>query len=360
MKIFLEPADWDKELHEPKPVIQLNVSTKSYIGETATSGPTAVERSKLPCMYHRPNNFSTLPQLITCDIGTVLWSISKSAFDPRIIRGILADVHKRASYPLFLPAGVNIEEMEKVWHDMQFNPAAPVDVPFKTELFRPAPRSVQVLRRLSRKGQNDLDRAVREQEGRDKLVLGLPNDAREMVPLLARAHGDLGSGPLSGPGVGEGSARPDGSTITPGLPAEPQYFEGAREQATSSVMNAAAEQEQEWARGDAVPSTMTSRIVGPDTVDVGEQAGQIFQTVPLPGTNAGCSDFVSESTVVHLEEMLSEDQRRIVGDTDDGQLTAVRSRPAHHIFSRSAERNSKSLRLIEDLKRDLRNADKID
>lgn len=292
----------------------------------------------------------------------MLWSITKSAFDPRIIQGNLADAHKRAFYPLFLPAGVNKEEMKKVWHDMQFNPEAPVDVPFKAELFRPATKSVQVLRRLSRKGQSYLDCAVREQEGRDKLVLGLPNDAREMAPLLAQAHGGLGSGPLSGPSIGEGSARPVGSTTTPSPSAQPQYFEGAREQATSSVMDAAAEQEQERAEGDAVPPMMTSRIVGPDTVDVGEQAGQLFRTGPLPGANARSSDFVSESTVVHLEEMLTEDQKRIVGDTDDGQLTAVRRKPTHHIFSRSGavERNSKSLQLIEDMKRVLRNADKID
>jgi hypothetical protein len=267
----------------------------------------------------------------------VLWSISKPALDSPIIRQNVAAAHKRALYPFFLPTGVEMQDMEKVWHDMQFNPAAPVDVPFKAELFCPAPKSVLVLRELSRQGQSYLDCTARAQEGRDKHVLGLPNDAREMAPLLADAHGDLGSGPLSAPSIGEGSSRPVGCTITPGPPADSQYFEGTGEQVTSSVMAAATDQEQEWAE-DAVPPMITS----------------------LPGTNARSGDFVSESTVVHLEEMLSDDQRRMVQDTAGGQMTAVRPSPARRIFSRSgaAERNSKSLGLIKDLKKSLRDADK--
>ena len=224
-----------------------------------------------------------------------------------------------------------MKDMEKVWHDMQFNPAAPVDVPFKAELFSPAPKSVLVLRRLSRRGQIYLGCPAREQEGREKRVLGLPNDARETAPLLAQAHADLGSGPLSAPSIGEGSSRPVGCTVTPSLPADSQYFEATGE---SSVMAAATDQEQEWVE-DEDPLMMTS----------------------LPGTNAG----ISKSTVAHLEEMLSDDQRKIVGDIGGGQMTAVRPSRAQHISSRSgtAERNSKSLRLIKGLKRSLRDADKV-
>ncbi|KAH9179300.1 mitochondrial protein Pet127-domain-containing protein [Lactarius sanguifluus] len=322
LKVFLEPADWDEELHGHRPVIQLDVWTKHYI-------------------------------------GTVLWSISKSAFDPWVIRENLAAARKRASHPLILPTGVDLQDMEKVWQELQFNPTAPVDVPFKPELFRPAPMSVQVLRQLAHKGQSYLDAAAREQGGRDKFVLGLPNDAREMAPLLAQAHGDPGGGPLSAPSVSGGSSSPVASTT--GLPAESQNFEGTREPDTSSAID----QEQEAARRDVVPPMMTSRTPSPATVDVGEQADQTFRTVSHPpGTNGGRSgDFVSESTVAHLEEMLSEE---LVGDYQDqasagGQMTAVRPEPAHHIHSRSgaAERNSKAHQLIEDMKGDLRNADQL-
>lgn len=353
LKVFLEPADWDEELRGPRPIIQLDVSTQSYIAEKATSGPSAIERSNLPCMCHRPQFLKSTPANHICDAGTVLWSVSKPAFDSRIIRGNLADARGRAFFPYNLPTGVNLRDMEKVWQELQFNPAAPVDVPFEAEMFRPAPRSAQVLRQLAQKGQIYLDRIAREQGGRDKFVLGLPNDAREMAPLIAHAHGDPSdSGPLSAPSIGEGS------TTATSLPTEPQNFEGTKESVTSST----TDQEQEWARrGDAVPPMMTApRTAGPATV--GEQADdQLFQTVPpLPGTNAGSGDFVSESTVVHLEEMLSEDQRRIVGDSAaGGQMTAaVRPRPASHIHPRT-ERNSKSLELIKDLERSLRDADEI-
>ncbi|KAH9065355.1 mitochondrial protein Pet127-domain-containing protein [Lactarius vividus] len=336
LKVFLEPADWDEELHGHRPVIQLNVSTQNYIDEMVVNGPSAVERSNLP--------------------WTVLWSVSKPTFDPWIIRGNLAAARKRASHPLILPTGVDMQGMEKVWQELQFNPAAPVDIPFNADSFRPAPRSVQVLRELARKGRSYLDTAAREQGGREKFVLGLPNDAREMAPLLAQAHRDPGGRPLSTPG---GGSSPVASTTS--LLAESQHFDGTRDSDASSTID----QEQETARRDVIQPMMTSRTPDPTTVvDVGEQAVQTFRTVSRPPrTNGGSGDFVSESTVAHLEEMLLEDQKRIVGDCLDrtsagGQITAVRPRPAHHIHSRSgvADRKSKLLRLVEDMKKSLRDA----
>jgi len=237
---------------------------------------------------------------------------------------------------------VDMQDMEKVWHELQFNPTAPVDVPFKADLFRPAPKSVQILRQLSRKGQSYVDCAAREQAGRDKFVLGLPNDACEMAPLLAHAHGNLGSGPLLAPNIGEGGSRPVGSTTAPDLPIESQYFEGTREPVTSSAVAAANAEEQEGAKRDTVPPMMTSRMVDSTTANVSEQAGQLFPTVPPPGTNAGSGEFVSESTVALLEEMLAEDQRRVVGDTADGQITAVRPRPSSPVRVRQNATASRS------------------
>ena len=288
------------------------------------------------------------------DAGTVLWSISKPTLDPCITRRNLAAAQERAFYPFCLPTGVEMQDMEKHWHELQFNPTAPVDVPFESEMVRPATRSVQVLRQLSRKGQSYLDFDAHEQGVREKLVLGLPNDASEMAPLLAHAHGNLGSGPLPVPSIGEGSSCPVGTTTTPSLPT---HFEGKKEPITPPVMARAVDQEQEWTAGPP----MTSRVVGPTTVDVGEQASKPFGTVP--GTKARSGDFVSKSTVSHLEEMLSKDQRRIVGHDAGGPMIAAHPKPAHHTFSDSgtAERHSKSSQLIKSLKRSLvRDADKID
>ena len=50
LKVFLEPAAWDEELHGSRPVIQLDVSVQNYIGESATDGSSAVAKSSLPCM----------------------------------------------------------------------------------------------------------------------------------------------------------------------------------------------------------------------------------------------------------------------------------------------------------------------
>lgn len=79
--------------------------------------------------------------------------------------------------------------MEKVWHGLQFNPVEPTEVPFKAELIRSPPKGVNILRQLSRNGRDYLERTMREQQGRPKLVLSLPNDAQQVAPLVALAHG---------------------------------------------------------------------------------------------------------------------------------------------------------------------------
>jgi hypothetical protein len=186
--VFIEPADPDEGHDQSASIIQLDVSTKSYVREEPTSGPSAVERSKLPCMLPiRIAHVRSTHQL--CTVGAVLWSVSKSALDPLVIRDNLAAVRKRAFSPLFLPKGVKWEKMEEFWNGLQFNPTAPVDIPFNFELFRSPPKSVQVLRELAGRGRNYLERTISKQEGRPKLVLGLPNDAQDVAPLLALAHG---------------------------------------------------------------------------------------------------------------------------------------------------------------------------
>lgn len=79
--------------------------------------------------------------------------------------------------------------MEKFWHELQFNPAAPVEVPFKPELIRSPPSGITSLRRLACRGRKRLERSLLRQRGKPKLVLGIPNDARTVAPLVALAHG---------------------------------------------------------------------------------------------------------------------------------------------------------------------------
>lgn len=138
--------------------------------------------------------FSTLSVIFSthqlCIVGTVLWSVSKSTPDPDVVRKNVASTRKRAAaYPLFLPRGVTLREMEKFWHELQFDPVAPVRVPFKAELFRSPPKNVILLRLLARKGRWRLEHSMHVQKGRPKLVLGIPDDAKNVAPLLALAHG---------------------------------------------------------------------------------------------------------------------------------------------------------------------------
>ncbi|KAI0304363.1 mitochondrial protein Pet127-domain-containing protein [Multifurca ochricompacta] len=279
LKVFLEPADWDEGAHGSRPVIQLDISTKSYIGEMATNGSSAVERSNLP--------------------WTVLWSISKSALDPRIIRGNLAAARQRAFHPLFLPTGVGIREMEKVWRELQFNPAAPVDVPFKADLFRPPPKSVQVLRRLARNGRNYLERTSQ--------------NGKEVAPLVAQAH-RVGKSVLD---------LVEGNTTT--LAHESQVLSGVQDpvELSENAMVNAISGDRDTAHRDMTSPIMEIQTTSPANVDTDldptrmtDQACRVPPVIP-PATSLaleaqiGRTEFISETTLTHLEEMLSEDQRKM-------------------------------------------------
>ncbi|KAI0250740.1 mitochondrial protein Pet127-domain-containing protein [Lactifluus subvellereus] len=352
LRVFLEPAEWDEELHGSKPVIQLDVSTKSYIGEMAASGSNAVDRSNFP--------------------WTVLWTVSKSALEPHILRRNLTATRRRAFYPLYLPDGVGMRDMEKVWHELQFNPVAPVEVPFKAELFRPPPRSVQVLRRLSRKGRDCLESTTRKLEGRPKLVLGLPNDAEEVAQFVALAHGDAGGvAHLASSGGRSDSDAVDSPTAI-GPSTEPRVSEGMHGQDRSGVEVANVVSDNQGAtHSGVVPPITELGTADPSTVDTGDRSSRIKEptrrpeVVPLETplaleTNAGDSDdFISEKTLAHLEEMLSEDQRRIVED-QDGLSAGARSRLLSRLVHHRPGAGSKSVQLIKDLRRHLRDADKMD
>jgi hypothetical protein len=140
-------------------------------------------------LYVIPSNvLSDLSAHQLCIVGTVLWSVSKSTLDPSIIRKNLAGARRRCLHKLFPPSGVELQEMENFWHGLQFNPVAPVEVPFMGSLFCQPPKAVKHLRLLARQGRVHLKRSLREQKGRPKFVLGIPNDAQMVAPLVALAH----------------------------------------------------------------------------------------------------------------------------------------------------------------------------
>jgi len=192
-------------------------------------------------LYVTPSNtlYSLSPhQLYT--VGTIHWSVSKSALDSDITYSKLTALRKRSNLPYFLPTRVGIRKMERVWHSLQFNPVAPVEVPFKAQLFRRPPKHVQVLRQLSRKGRKYLRLATRKQKGRPKLVLGLPNDARDVAPLVALAH-RTGS-----VGVNRRSRDKEGSNYKTAvnLPAESAGLQGPHKFSSVEVANVVSENQE--------------------------------------------------------------------------------------------------------------------
>lgn len=271
------------------------------------------------------------------------------ALDPHIIRKNLARARKRASYPRFFPKGVRIQDMEKFWHKLQFNPVAPTEVPFKAELFRPPPTSVRLLRRLSRRGRAYLEHTMCKQEGRPKLVLGLPNDAQEVAPLVASAHRPCLSQNGNWDAVDNNTTTTHPTESRPESVQRPGELSGvdvatvaSENQATAQkVMDPLMTELQTERPINAEPaSKQQSQIIGQTTRAHAVSSAIIFG----PETNASSGDdHIPETTLLHLEEMLSEDQRRIVEEQDDSsaiQTDRARSRrcralPTHTLRPRS-------------------------
>ena len=199
--------------------------------------------------------------------------------------------------------------MEKVWHELQFNPVAPTEVPFNAEFFRPPSESVQVLRRLSRNGRDYLKRTMRERQGRPKLVLGLPNDAQQIAPLVALAHGAR----LEQDAGGSDSGTID-NMVTTTCYAGPGGLEDVQGTVRASDVRA------ENIVADA--SEQSTRVMEPTT----------GHRVPPLVILEGGDDIIPKVTLTHLEEMLSEDQRSIV--KEQGNLSAVQSKRVRAILSR--------------------------
>lgn len=228
--------------------------------------------------------------------------------------------------------------MEKVWHGLQFNPVAPTEVPFKAEVFRSPPTSVKIIRQLSRNGRDYLERTMREQQGRPKLVLSLPNDAQQVAPLLALAHGSH----LTQNMCGSDSGTVDYTTTT------------TRSAGSGGLKD--------------VQGTVGASDVGVSKVVADATKQQTPATEPTTGRHAvplvileGDDDFIPEKTLTHLEEMLSEDQRRIVEEQDN--LSAVQPKRVRAMLSRldhGVAGRSKSHQLIIHLRGHLREALTID
>lgn len=285
--MFLEPAEWDDELQGSRPVIQLDLSIKQYIGESATNGPIAVERSSLPCMSSFPTLSAIFSTHELCIVGTVHWSVSKSTLDPNVVRNNIAGARKRASFPLFRPRGVSLRRMEQFWHELQFNPVAPVEVPFKAQLFHSPPKNIRLLRLVARKGRRRLEQSILEQKGRPKLVLGIPNDAQNVAPLLALAHG---------PGLVQTVSRSNPDAV---------------DNTTTSNLSENQEQTTRKAKKLQTAAPIDTSSQPSRTTEQTRQVHAVPKAKPFAqDTNAtGSGNFIPETKSVHSEGMLSENQR---------------------------------------------------
>jgi hypothetical protein len=230
-----------------------------------------------------------------CTVGTLLWSVSKSTLDQRHICKNLMATRRHSFFPLFLPTGMSIQEMEKVWHELQFNPAAPTEVPFKAELFRPASSGIHSLRRLSQQGRDYLERTMCERKDKPKLVWGLPNDAQVIAPLVALAHG-------------------------------PTELRGTED--VQGLLGLSDVQ-----TGRSIIAEVTSEHASATTQATSAHAVPLVTPSALETIISDADNHFPEEAITHLEDMLSEDQKRIA--EEQAAFSAIQSKRVRSMLSRS-------------------------
>ncbi|KDQ62374.1 hypothetical protein JAAARDRAFT_149198 [Jaapia argillacea MUCL 33604] len=141
MNVFVEPVEWNEEEQGPRPIIQLDLTSTSYLDNQEVRGPRAVSALELPWSIH--------------------WSISRSAKYEDEIRQNHIAARERQFRAWALPTGVTIEEMEERWKQMNFGGKKPEEIieavnDFDPTRFRDPTALVEGLRRLSREGRRHL------------------------------------------------------------------------------------------------------------------------------------------------------------------------------------------------------------
>lgn len=178
MYVWVEPAEWDGD-EEQKPVEQLRVEVKSYLGEDPVLGHRAVSqcwKPESPCkplivFQGRAEQSGAL-----AFAGTMEYKIQRLEVDQAKAKADLASAKEKMFKAHIVPAGVDAEDLEEYWQTLSHGNATErhsSEVNFDPGHFQTVvPPFIQTLRELSRKGRQESLDLEEKYKDAPKIVLG--------------------------------------------------------------------------------------------------------------------------------------------------------------------------------------------
>ncbi|KAK7056724.1 hypothetical protein VNI00_002441 [Paramarasmius palmivorus] len=188
MDVWVEPAEWDR-LDKPKPIKQLCVNARSFLGNTPVKGDVAVRGAH--------------------ETWTLHWTVTHMHASEETVRQNLKRAKERQFRAYTLPTGIDHSQIEDWWNGLNFsgkplpesvvqssqesiknetespaasdsletkpNDSVPMekDAQFFSDNFTEPDKGILALRRIARRGREISQQLAEEEKGKPKIVLGV-------------------------------------------------------------------------------------------------------------------------------------------------------------------------------------------
>ncbi|KAI0702286.1 mitochondrial protein Pet127-domain-containing protein [Cytidiella melzeri] len=149
LNIWIQPNGW-VGLGE-SPMVELKIIARNYVDDKYVEGWKVAD--------HLPDQ-----------AWSVNYEILTSSSDQHDIRERYRQAVEKQNYIFDLPSGVNINEMEELWQQMDFGGNGAPLSPFKPEMFRKPGYSTKMKRKLALEGKERLERLEQESIGKPVVV----------------------------------------------------------------------------------------------------------------------------------------------------------------------------------------------
>ncbi|KAI0086464.1 mitochondrial protein Pet127-domain-containing protein [Irpex rosettiformis] len=151
LKIWVQPHD--REATEDQPIIELEVVTTNFLDDKFTWGALIADH-------------------LSDKTWTTRYSISTSSSSQDEIRHRYQSAVEKQKHIFDLPSGVDINEMEELWEQMDFGGDDTSAVAFSPEMFREPSAMAKRTRALARRGKARLDMMAQQMLGKPVVVYG--------------------------------------------------------------------------------------------------------------------------------------------------------------------------------------------
>lgn len=175
LNVWVQPHEW-VGLAE-RPIVELQVSASNYLDDKFTWGTMIADHiPEKACKLSSFVSSMFLSLIINVTVGSTRYSISTSSSSQTEIRERYQAAVKKQKSIFDLPTGVDINEMEELWEQMDFGGDDSPSISFKPEMFREPSAMTMRARALARRGKERMETLQQEMIGKPVIVYGEENN----------------------------------------------------------------------------------------------------------------------------------------------------------------------------------------